>query len=245
MVAISARIAVGKFHVTVAEFRRFVSETGHDMQGSCYTFSNGEWSTFPGQNWLNPGFPQQDNHPVACTNWRDAKAYAAWLSGKTGQKYRLLSEAEWEFAARARTSPGNCPPYFFGADGKDLCLYANVADQAVKREIPGAASWTTAACDDGYAYTSPAGSYLPNDFGLYDMHGNLWQWVEDCHSPDYRNAPGDGSALTIKDCSRKVMRGGSWYNFPRFVRAAYRTWCTDIDRLTRGGFRVARDLATR
>lgn len=243
VVRLAHPFAVGKYHVTVEEFAVFIGETGYDMKGACYTFTNGEWSSIADQDWRHPGFPQGRNHPVACVAWHDAVAYAMWLSWTTGHHYRLLSEAEWEYAARGRTEPGRYSPYFFGADQRDLCLYGNGADQAVKREVAGAANWSTAPCDDGYAYTSPVGSYLPNAFGLYDMLGNLWQWVQDCYKADYDGAPGGGTARSAADCSRRVMRGGSWYNYPRFLRAAYRTWCTDVDRLTRGGFRVARDLA--
>jgi hypothetical protein len=136
-----------------------------------------------------------------------------WLAKKTGKPYRLLSEAEWEYAARGRTSPGAYPRFWFGNDEKDLCRYGNFADQKY--------GVSDAPCNDGYDHTSPAGHYAPNAFGLYDMLGNAWQWTADCHHDSYNGAPADGSAWTT-GCSDsyRVVRGGSWHFNPRSLRAA-------------------------
>jgi formylglycine-generating enzyme len=170
---------------------------------------------------------------VVCVSWDDANAYANWLAKETGKPYRLLSEAEWEYAARGRTSPGAYPRFWFGDNETDLCRYGNGWDQA--------AGTGGAPCNDGYHYTSPAGHYEPNDFGLYDMFGNAWQWTADCYHDSYNGAPADGSAWTIGNCSGgRVVRGGSWDLDPRFLRAAYRGRFTAEDNLS--GFRLARTL---
>jgi formylglycine-generating enzyme required for sulfatase activity len=175
-----------------------------------------------------------------------------WLARKTGKPYRLLSEAEWEYAARGRTQPGIHPRFWFGEDEKDLCRYGNFMDQK--------AGYKSAPCDDGYANTSPAGHYKPNDFGLYDMAGNAWQWTADCWHSGYDGAPTDGSVWT-GGCqgSGHVARGGSWFSQPG-LRAAERggLWYVDnrsYSRYVGGngsgsgiteyndlGFRVARTL---
>jgi formylglycine-generating enzyme required for sulfatase activity len=164
-------------------------------------------------------------------SWDDAKAYADWMANETGKPYRLLSEAEFEYAARGQTSPGVYPRFWFGDDEKDLCRHGNGYDRG--------AGWKKAPCSDGYHYTSPAGHYQPNAFGLYDMLGNAWQWTADCWHDNYTGAPADGSAWTSGDCARgRVLRGGSWGNDPRILRAAARDWSTDT--IDTGGFRVAR-----
>jgi formylglycine-generating enzyme required for sulfatase activity len=173
-------------------------------------------------------------------NWNDAKACVDWLVRKTGKAYRLLTESEWEYAARARTEPGAYPRYSFGNDEKDLCTYGNGADQSAKNDIAGIKDWKVAPCTDGYAYTSPVGSFAANGFGLYDMQGNAWQWTEDCYN--YTAAPTDSSAWTSGDCSRRVVRGGSWYVVPPGLRAAIRVGLTTDDRDRALGFRVGRTL---
>jgi formylglycine-generating enzyme required for sulfatase activity/uncharacterized caspase-like protein len=221
-VTIGRPFAVGKLHVTVDQFGAFVRDTSYNAS-AC---ANGSWR--------NPLFTQDGSHPVVCVGWDDAKAYVDWLAKKTRKPYRLLSEAEWEYAARGRTSPGAYPRFWFGDDEKDLCRYANFEDEAV----PGKKG---APCNDGYAHTSPAGHYEPNAFGLYDMAGNAWQWTEDCTHDSYNGAPADGSAWTTqcRDGSR-VVRGGSWLSDPPYLRSARRhTYSTNHA----FGFRVARTLA--
>jgi len=116
---------------------------------------------------------------VACINFGDAEAYIEWLSAETGKTYRLLTEAEWEYAARA----GTATRFSFGDDEKDLCRHGNGADLAARRSIAGLGQ--SAACSDGYAHTAPGGTFLPNAFGLYDMHGNVRQWTQDCGHASY------------------------------------------------------------
>ena len=159
------------------------------------------------------------NRPVINVSWDDAKAYVGWLSGKTGEEYRLLSEAEWEYVARA----GTTTEYWWG-DGIGRNR-ANCYD-----------------CGDSYEYTAPVGSFSANPFGLYDVHGNVFEWVEDCWNDSYRGAPTDGSAWESGDCDRRVLRGGSWYYAPELLRSAFRFGSTSGYRISNAGFRVARTL---
>jgi formylglycine-generating enzyme required for sulfatase activity len=220
VVTIGRPIAVGKFHVTVDQYAAFVAETQHVSRGGC--------------SWRSPGFAQEGSHPVVCVDWGDANAYANWLAKKTGRPYHLLSEAEFEYAARGRTASGAYPRFSFGDDEEDLCRYGNFADREYGAK--------DAPCNDGYDRTSPAGHYMPNDFGLYDMSGNAWQWTADCDHDNYIGAPADGTAWTTGGAcdGGRVVRGGSWYYSPRYLRAANRYRLSgpydDV------GFRLARSL---
>jgi formylglycine-generating enzyme required for sulfatase activity len=159
-----------------------------------------------------------------------------WLSGRIGKAYRLPSEAEWEYATRATTTPSQQPRYYFGNNALDLCKYANGADES------SSFSWKN-HCKDGFPYTSPVGSFQPNGFGLYDMLGNVWNWTEDCWNDTYNGGPADTSAWTRGDCSRRVVRGGSWDDSPVNLRSAYRAMGPSADgRGSSYGFRVARML---
>lgn len=241
-VTIGKPFAVGKFHVTVDQFAAFVAETGYDVGSKCRTFEDGKVEERSGRSWRNPGFAQSGSHPAVCVSLNDAKAYMDWLARKTGKTYRLLTEAEWEYAARARIEPAAYSRYSFGDDENDLCRYGNGADQTAKSAVPGARNWTIALCNDGYAYTSPVGSFAANAFGLYDMQGNARQWTEDCYHDNYAGAPLDGSAWTTGDCSRRVLRGGSWSVDPGELRAAFRLRGTAAFRSRNDGFRAGRTL---
>jgi formylglycine-generating enzyme required for sulfatase activity len=241
-VTIGKPFAVGKFHLTVDQFAAFAAESDYDTGSKCRTFEDGKVEERSGRSWRNPGFAQSGSHPAVCLSWYDAKAYMDWLARKTGKTYRLLTEAEWEYAARARTDPGAYSRYSFGDDESDLCRYGNGADQMAKSTVAGASNWTIAPCNDGHAYTSPVGSFAANAFGLYDMQGNARQWTEDCYHDDYAGAPSDGSAWTSGDCSRRVLRGGSWSVGPGELRAAFRVSGTAGFRSRNDGFRVGRTL---
>ncbi|MGO9007064.1 MAG: SUMF1/EgtB/PvdO family nonheme iron enzyme [Beijerinckiaceae bacterium] len=242
VVSFAKPFAVGKFQVTRDEFAAFVNETGYDAGSKCWVWENLLWVEKAGSSWRNPGFAQTGSHPAACLNWNDAQAYVAWLARKSGKTYRLLSEAEWEYAARGQVQPGNYPRYFFGDEEKDMCRYGNGADQTAKETLPGL-KWAVVPCNDGYAYTSPVGSFQPNAFGLYDMHGNVWQWVEDCWANSYEGAATDGLARRItRNCSLRGIRGGSWLSYPGFLRAAIRDSNYPVNRFSYFGFRLARTL---
>ena len=242
-VTIAKPFAVGKLLLTVDQFAAFVAETGYDAGSRCRTFEDGKVEERSARSWRNPGFTQSGSHPAVCLSVNDAKSYVDWLASKTGKTYRLLAEAEWEYAARARTESGAYSRYSFGDDEKDVCRYGNGADQAAKSTVPGAGHWTIAPCNDGYAHTSPVGSFAANAFGLYDMQGNARQWTEDCYLDNYAGAPSDGSAWTTENCSRRVLRGGSWSVDPGDLRAASRVSGTDGFRSRNDGLRVARTLS--
>jgi formylglycine-generating enzyme required for sulfatase activity len=235
-VSIAQPFAAGRSAVTVDQFAAFVADTHRDVGSTCRTLEGGKMEERPGRSWHDPGFPQAGSHPVVCINFGDAKAYVEWLSTKTGKSYRLLTEAEWEYAARA----GTTTRFFFGDDEKELCRYGNGIDLAAKRRVPGLGP--SGSCSDGYAYTAPVGSFPANPFGLYDMHGNVRQWVEDCFHRSYVGAPVDGSAWTNADCTARVQRGGTWGYRPANLRSAHRDGIEPLLRRSFTGFRVARSI---
>ena len=236
-VVIERPFAIGKFHVTVDQFAAFVAETGYDAGTRCSTEEDGKFEQRE-RSWRNPGFNQSASHPAVCLSWNDATAYASWLATKTGRSYRLLTEAEWEYAARAGTTTA----FFFGDDEKDFCRYGNGLDQTGKAVIPGAKKWPNIPCNDRHPYAAPVGSFLPNRFGLYDMHGNAWQWVEDCSHESYQGAPSDGAPWTSGDCNIRIRRGGYWLNPSAVLRTAARLPAPAGFRGQSTGFRLARTL---
>ena len=229
-----ARFAMGRYEVTRAEYHRFVQATGHIAAG-CFAWNGADFEFDTVRNWRNPGYPQHERHPAVCVSWEDADAYVRWLSGRTGQRYRLPSEAEWEYAARA----GTVTARYWGEASDAVCLYANGADFTAARMLPAARVWGSAACDDGHAHTAPVGRLRPNAFGLYDMLGNAGEWTQDCWNADYRGAPMDAQARTDGDCAQRVVRGGAWDDAPIGLRAAYRVGSPVVIRLYSRGFRVA------
>jgi len=233
-VTIPRAFSVGKYEVTKAEYAAFVSATGYAGGSSCRTYEGGKWETRSGRSWRDPGYRQSERDPAVCVSWDDARAYTEWLSRQTGKTYRLLSEAEWEYAARA----GTTTPRSWGSDSASACGYANVHDSTSK-SVNGF-DWENHACDDGVAQTAAAGSYQANAFGLHDMLGNVWEWTADCWNDSYAGAPSDGSAWTNGNCERRILRGGSWYHGPRNVRSAIRVRNASGYRNYVLGFRVAR-----
>ena len=231
-VEIAAPFAIGVYEVTHGEYATFVRETNHASGAdSCMVNEGTGWEDQVGRNWRNLAFPQTSRHPAVCISWDDAQAFVSWLSQRTGMSYRLPSAAEWEHAARAGTNT----PWYWGAGTGIQCAYANAADLAT--DFP----WRI-ECDDGNARTSLIGSFQPNAFGLFDMLGNAWEWVQDCFNWSYEGAPADGSAWESGDCSGRVMRGASWASTSTYLRAAHRGGERAAFRSDYTGFRVARDL---
>lgn len=153
--------------------------------------------------------------PVMDISWNDAVEYVVWLSGQTGMPYRLPSEAEWEYAARA----GAEGSHFWPGERSDGCGHANMADLSAGADFP---QWETVDCDDGHVVNAPVASFAPNAFGLHDVLGNVWEWVEDCWNPSYAGAPVDGSPWLAGDCRGRVLRGGAATGLPREVRLSQR-----------------------
>jgi formylglycine-generating enzyme required for sulfatase activity len=151
------------------EFAAFVAATGHKTDGACWTHTDTEWKERADRNWSSPGFMQNDRHPVVCVTWDDAKAYAAWLSKKTGKTYRLPSEAEREYATRA----GTTTPFWWGsAISPQQANYNGTADPYQGGGSKG--EWRKA--------TVPVDGFKANPWGLYNVHGNVWEWTEDCRN---------------------------------------------------------------
>ena len=224
-VEIAESFAVGVHEVTRGEYARFVQATGREAGPSCRVRDGepGGWIERPGASWRAPGFEQTDGHPVVCVSWDDAQAYVRWLSAATGHAYRLPSESEWEYAARAGT---DTPRYWGAAAGS--CEHAN-----------GAEAW----CADGHAWTSPVGTFAANGLGLHDVLGNAAEWVQDCWHEGYGEAPADGRARESGDCRERVLRGGSWRDASARLRAASRYGAASGMRSSAAGFRVLRVLS--
>lgn len=182
----------------------------------------------------------RENYPAINVSWRDIKAYVNWLSAKTGKSYRLLTEAEFEYAARGGTRTA----WFWGGneDKNKSCAFANLHDETGKKAHPNYV-WSHALCDDGAGENARTGQYKPNGFGLHDMLGNVREWVEDCHQTGYAGAPDDGSVRPHSgQCAKRVVRGGGWVDGPSTARAAYRYSEDEGMRNYQLGFRVAREL---
>ena len=220
-VVIGYAFAVSTFDITRAEFATFARQTGFSVaEARC--------------DWRAPRaggvpFEQSPTDPVVCVSWQDAQAYVGWLSKVTGKHYRLLSEAEWEYAARAGS--GTARPWGESAShdrantGADRCCAPLVSGR------------------DRWLHTSPAGSFPSNSFGLSDMLGNVWQWVEDCASDGYQDVPTNGEPHKADPCDLRVVRGGSWFHPSDMARSASRAADRGDFRVGDIGFRVAETLA--
>lgn len=203
-VAIVQPFALARFPITRAAFARFVRATAY--QTAC------GWET---------ARQASENDPVVSVSWQDAAAYVWWLGATSRQVYRLPSEAEWEYAARA----GTATEFWWGDDALVTPLHANGAGRA-----------------DGFDTTSPVGRFKPNPFGLYDMAGNAWQWTADCYNARYDGAPTDGTPWLAGTCTSRVVRGGSWYDAPPALGSASRVAADIVACNDNIGFRVARSL---
>jgi formylglycine-generating enzyme required for sulfatase activity len=244
--------AIGETEVTRKQYAAFVTQTKRPVGGGCFTYGFISFSDASAidasASWRNPGFAQEDDHPVTCVSWQDAKDYAAWLAQKTGQAYRLPSEAEWEYAARA----GTTSTFFWGEDENRGCDYANGGDPTLLSALPqlheeiakglrdGDAGARFLKCNDGSAFTKSVRHYRPNAFGLYDMIGNVWEVVEDCWQEPM---PASGQAQVQDACESRRGRGGSWDDFPEELRSARRSRLKPDARRNDVGIRVARTLS--
>ncbi len=216
-VSIDYAFAIGRHEITIAEIAEFAEATGFEAPG-CFGLEGDSWGFLPGADWRNPGFPVTDAHPATCLSYDDFAAYLSWLSETTGETYRFPTEAEWEYVARKGL--GNPPdPYYLG---EDACEHQNGADSSFGASfVP---DWKPGLfdCDDGHAMSAPVASYLPNALGMYDVFGNVSEWVQDCSGHNHDGAPTDGSAHVRDDCPARVLKGGSWAGGPGFLRPAIR-----------------------
>jgi formylglycine-generating enzyme len=224
--------------VTRAQFAAFIDATGY-VADNCNVFDGFKWAYEASANWRNPGFAQTDRDPVVCVSFEDAKAYVAWYSRTTHKAYRLPSEAEWEYAARA----GSVTSRYWGDDIARQCLYANGSSLEYSKAFPQEPD-VNRTCSDRFVYTSPVGSFRANPWGLYDMIGDVWQWTADCTHKNYAGAPTDGRAWTTGNCKYHRNRGGSWYDGPWLLRSATRNGTFVSPELPNGryngvGFRLA------
>ena len=195
-VTITQPFAVSQFEITVADYLLFATAKDINLNDRL---------------WID-----KPDHAMAYVTFKAASQYAQWLSEQTGNEYRIPSEAEWEYVARA----GTTTPYFFGDDPEQLCVYANVADRTTRKSYR---EWDTLACNDGMLRPGPVGSFKPNAFGLYDIYGNVSEWVVDCGIPEYEFAPSDGSAAAEgRGCETHGIRGGSWDSMAEEALSSYR-----------------------
>ncbi len=236
---------MGRYEVTVAEFKRFIDDTGYITdaeknggEGSSI-FINGQWELKAGIDWrcdaegkLRP--EREYHHPVVHVSWNDAVAYCDWLSRKTGRRYRLPTEAEWEYAAG---NGSRHTKYSWGDGAPSGRKGGNVADETAKKRF---SDWTIfPGYSDGYVFTAPVGSFAPNDFGLYDMSGNVSEWCNDWYIEGYyRNSPSVNPTGPSSGAHR-VVRGGSWGSYPEGCRVASRGGFTPDYRAGIIGFRLA------
>ncbi|MCF8184044.1 MAG: SUMF1/EgtB/PvdO family nonheme iron enzyme [Polynucleobacter sp.] len=235
-VRVAGPFAVGKFEVTRGEYAAFVRETNREHAPGCHSLSGGRFHKEPEANWLRPGFEQKDDEPVVCVSWEDAEAYAAWLSRKTLKAYRLLSEAEWEYVARAGSQGRR---HWTEVEQAAACRYASIADSSAKAVLPGMSLFP---CSDGVTHTAPVGKFPANAFGVHDMLGNAWEWVEDCWNVGYAGAPSTALPRLTGSCTERAFRGGAWNSNPITLRSAYRDRESKNERHDNLGFRVARSL---
>jgi formylglycine-generating enzyme required for sulfatase activity len=236
-VVIAKRFAIGKFEITMEQFSAFVADAGMALGEECREIisvsgASARWGA-PEASFRKPGFEVTGKHPVVCMSWHDAQAYVAWLGRRTGKAYRLPTEAEWEYAARAGTRTG----YSFGNDAAELCAYAKFADLASPFGWHGGCRSPIATYG-----TVPVGSLHPNPWGLFDMHGNAWEWVEDCWTPNAMEIPTDGAAFSRPGCEIGVIRGGSWAAGFGRSRSASRWPMPAAEHYQHVGFRVALPL---
>lgn len=242
---IEQAFAMAKTEVTLAQYRVFMEETEHESvipsrNGKpligCNYYDGKSYGYIASHNWENPGYPQREDAPVVCVSWSDAKAYADWLSTKTGRKYRVPSTVEFEYASRA----GSSAPWFWGTDSEEACEYANIGDRSFARQFPTRPSFP---CDDGYVFTASVAKFKPNSFGLYDMVGNAWEWTNDCFHVDLEDAPLDGTSwVEDGDCVFRTPKGGSWISGIAWSRAAVRSRDGADYKSFMLGFRVAAEV---
>jgi formylglycine-generating enzyme required for sulfatase activity len=242
-VTISRPFYLGKYEVTKGQFQKFVEATGYTTEaerdgtgGVGYTGDKDKpFQQRPTFTWRDWGVDQKDNSPVVNVSWNDAVAYCNWLSQKEGTTYRLPTEAEWEYACRAGTTGRS----YNGNDPEKLTEIANVWDAAAKENVSRSSN-NNLNSSDGWAFTSPVGEFRPNNFGLYDMIGNAWEWCSDWYGEDYYSKSPHRDPTGPISGSHRIQRGGGWYNWAVRCRSATRAHGVPGYRHCSVGFRVVR-----
>jgi formylglycine-generating enzyme required for sulfatase activity len=225
---------IAKTEVTIKQFKLFVKDTGYvteaESSGGSAGYNGKTWKTMEGITWKNPGFKQEDNHPVVCVSWNDTAKYCKWISGKTGVNFNLATEAQWEKAARwtdsRKYSWGNHEPYYNGQ------WYANFASSLAKRG------------EDGFVFTSPVGSYPQGAsyYGVLDLSGNVWEWAYDWHKPDYYKDSPQKNPAGPESGTTRAIRGGGWGgDGARVLRCAERGESGPFVSCSGMGFRICHD----
>lgn len=251
-VLITRPFYLARHEVTVGQFRWFVEASGYQPESEAdgtggYGYNpaydpekSERGDAFEGRNpkysWRNPGFKQGDDHPVVNVTWNDAVAMSRWLSEKEGKTYRLPTEAEWEYAARA----GTRTRYHSGNDPQSLLKVANIFAAETTKSWPKWKDYALAGYD-GFEFTAPVGSFAPNALGLYDMHGNAWEWCADWYGEDYYAQSLGRDPLGPASGRVRVRRGGSWHTWSFYARSSYRNWNSPETRYTLVGMRLLRE----
>ena len=231
-VTINSAFAVGIYEVTNREFAKFIQDTNYSFDSNqCLTLEEEKWKERSKRNWQNTGYPEAtEAHPVVCVSWEDANAYVNWLSEKTREKYRLLTEAEWEYVTRAGTVKRYNTSSTTIATDQANYHEGNVWEGIL--EPPNIFK----------KQTLPVGTFDANMFGLHDTHGNVWEWLQDCWADNYENTPNNGTAQESDNCEAHVLRGGSWMNSSEYITSTIRSSNIPTTRTSFNGFRVARDI---
>jgi sulfatase modifying factor 1 len=237
-VLITRPFYLGQHEVTIAQFRQFVVATAFRTEaeqeregGMGFNPSTGRFNQDPKYTWKNPGFSQEDDHPVVNVSWNDAMAFCSWLSRREGAEYRLPTEAEWEFSCRGNTTT----LFHHGNDPEGLALVGNVKDGTLNAELDDA---TGISAEDGYIFTGPVGRFRSNTFGLSDMHGNVWEWCQDYFGEYPSSLVTDPTGP--KSGRHRVFRGGGWCDPAGECRSAFRLRNFADYRSSYLGFRVVR-----
>jgi formylglycine-generating enzyme required for sulfatase activity len=236
-VTVRQAFALASTETTNALFDRFVRTTNYQVPLGCEVWPTG---SAPNEkaNWREPyyGRPIRPEEPVVCVSWKDAQAFISWLSQATGQRYRLPTEAEWEYAARA----GSSTDFPWGDNAEDGCTKANMYDASGGDQF----RWVSTKCSDAFPKVAPAKSFPANKFGLYNMVGNVWEWTQDCYVIPYPDRADERAVEPPagQPCARRTVRGGSWMTRPDRNRTSFRGRDPEDTRFFMFGFRVARDL---
>lgn len=226
---------ISKYEVTVAAFKVFVDDTGYITEAEkgqgCITLNDTFWLPDPALSWKNPGFPQKPENPVVCLSHNDAMAYIDWKDKKSRTPYRLLTEAEWEYASRSK---GKNYKYPWGNNPEEP--YGNIYDKSAHRNIAPIAALGN--YHDGYVHTAPVASFAPTILGVHDMSGNVWEWVQDYYDKRYYQSSPRQNPSGPPRGDMRVIRGGSWYSKQSCLRTSRRAMVPPEQSSTIVGFRL-------